>query len=104
MRAKILDRPRAKELAAVKFEQLPLERIRADLDAADASDEDLVYRYLMRKEDIARMHAATTGPVKEYRTDADPLVSLVAELSKLKGANSIHISKPGFNLTLGRTA
>jgi oxaloacetate decarboxylase alpha subunit len=104
VRAKILDRPRARELAAVKFEQLPLERIRADLDAAGASDEDLVYRYLMRKDDIARMHAATTGPVKEYLTDTDPLVSLVAELSKLKGANSIHISKPGFNLTLGRNA
>ena len=103
VRAKILDRTRARALESVRQEQLPLERLRRDLDAEGLSDEDLLYRYLLSKEDIARMRAAA-GPVDEYLTDTDPLVTLVADLSRLSGAGTIRVSKPGLSLTLSRNA
>lgn len=103
VRARILDRPRAKELAAVKNAQLPLDRIRRDLGAESASEEELLFRFLLRKDDIDRMRAVA-GPPKEYVTEDDPVVSLVGELSKIAGHNTIRIRKPGFSLTLGRGA
>ena len=100
VRAQILDRPRARDLARIDHTQLSLGRIRRDLDAAEASEEELVLRYLLRKEDIERMRALA-GPVREYVTEGNPLISLVGELSKRSGRNSIRITKPGFSLTLG---
>ncbi|MBI2960709.1 MAG: biotin carboxyl carrier protein [Betaproteobacteria bacterium] len=101
-RAKILDRPRARALAALERPNRSLEEIRRDLGAEGASDEDLLLRYLMRKEDVEAMRSA--GPVKEYITGADPLVTLVADLSRFSAARAIRISKPGFDLTLAKNA
>ncbi|MBI2959275.1 MAG: biotin carboxyl carrier protein [Betaproteobacteria bacterium] len=101
VRAKILERPRAKELAAIEDKQLTLDEIRRGLDAEALSEEELVLRYALRKEDIERMRAAS-GPVKEYVTDGDTLVTLVTELAKRAGRNTIRISRPGFSLVLGR--
>ena len=100
VRAKILDRPRARDLAKFDHAQLSLAQIRRDLDAFALSEEELLLRFLLRTEDIDRMRAA--GPAREYITETNPLVSLVAELSKRASRNTIRISKPGFNLTLGQ--
>ena len=102
VRAKILDRPRARQLAAVERLELSLDDIRRDLGGETLSEEDLLLRYLVRKEEIETMRAA--GPVKEYRTDTDTLLSLVADLSKLTDTNTIQVSKPGFKLSLGKNA
>ena len=106
VRARILDRPRARELAAVQFEQLSEAQIRRDLGAEGVSEDDLLLRYLLRKDDIERMRASPTGkgPVKEYDTEGDAMVSLISELSRLAGGNTVRISKPGFSLTLGKGA
>ena len=103
VRAKILDRPRARELAAVAVEPMSEAQIRHELDAEDASDEDVLLRYLLRKDDIDRMRAVA-GPVREYVARGDALASLVGELSRIAGSSTVRISKPGFNLTLGRNA
>ena len=100
VRARILDRPRARELAAMEHKQLTEAQIRKDIGAEGLPEEEVLLRYLLRKEDIARMRA-NAGPVREYRTDSDPVVSLVRELSKIARGNTIRISKPGFSLTLG---
>ena len=102
VRAKILDRPRARALESLERPTLSLEDIRRDLDGAGLSDEDLLLRYLAREQDIATMRSA--GPVKDYITDADPLVALVADLSKFADTRTIQIRKPGFSLTLGKGA
>jgi oxaloacetate decarboxylase alpha subunit len=106
VRARILDRPRARELAAVEFQQLSEAQIRRDLGAEGVSEDDLLLRYLLRKDDIERMRASPTGsgPVKEYDTEGDAMVSLISELSRLAGGNTVRISKPGFSLTLGKGA
>lgn len=102
VRSKILDRPRARALAAVERPQRSLDMIRRDLGAEGLSEEDLLLRYLLRKEDIDRMRAAS--PIMGYVTDSDPLVALVAGLSKYSDTHTIQISRPGFALTLRKNA
>jgi len=102
VRARILDRPRARALAEIERQDLSLEDIRRDVGGAGLSDEELLLRYLLRKEDIAAMRSA--GPIKSYITDTDPLVTLVADLSKFPDTRTIQIRKPGFALTLRKDA
>jgi oxaloacetate decarboxylase alpha subunit len=101
VRDKILDRPRARELAAVARPVLSLAEIRRDLGET-VSDEELLLRWLIRKEDIAAMRA--TPPVLDYATDSDPLVGLIADLARLTDAHTVQVHKPGFRLTLKKHA
>ena len=98
VRAKILDRPRARELEAVERPVLSLSEIRRDLGGEQLSDEELLLRWLVRKEDIAAMRAAPS--IAPYLTDTAPLETLVSDLSQLTDVEMVQISKPGFNLTL----
>jgi oxaloacetate decarboxylase alpha subunit len=98
VRAKILDRPRARELEAVERPVLSLSEIRRDLGGELLSDEDLLLRWLVRKEDIAAMRAAPS--IAPYLTDTTPLETLVSDLSQLTDVEMVQVSKPGFNLTL----
>jgi oxaloacetate decarboxylase alpha subunit len=102
VRDRILDRPRARELAAMARPVLSLDEIRRDLNAENVSDEELLLRSLVRQEDIAATRAA--GPAKEYITESDPLISLVEELSRLAETDTIQVSRPGFSLTLRKKA
>jgi len=97
-----LDRPRAKEIMAQPREHPTLADMRRDLDAEGASDEELLLRWLLTKDDIAKMRAA--GPAKPYVTTRHPLVKLMAELAQSADTNLIQVSKPGFSLTLERKA
>ena len=99
VRGKILDRPRAKEIMAqTRDASDDRTRCARDLGGPGVSDEELVLRWLLNKEDIAAMRAA--GPAKDYVTARHPLVKLMAELSKSADTNLIQVSKPGFALTL----
>jgi oxaloacetate decarboxylase (Na+ extruding) subunit alpha len=100
VRARILDRPRAKEIMAQPREHPTIADMRRDLDAATVSEEELLLRWLLNKEDIEVMRAA--GPAKPYVTTRHPLVKLMAELTQHADCNLIHVSKPGFALKLER--
>jgi oxaloacetate decarboxylase (Na+ extruding) subunit alpha len=102
VRAKILDRPRAKEIMAQTRTHPTMADMRRDLDAATVSDEELLLRWLLTKDDIAAMRAA--GPAQEYVTARHPLVKLMAELTQRSDCNLIQVSKTGFALTLERKA
>jgi hypothetical protein len=102
VRARTLDRPRAREIMAQSREQPSLADMRRDLGGADVSDEELLLRWLLSKDDIATMRAA--GPGKEYTTTRHPLVRLMAEITQHAECNLIQVSKPGFALTLERRA
>jgi oxaloacetate decarboxylase alpha subunit len=97
---KILDRPRARELADMEKPQQTLRELRAELGGPGISDDELLLRFMLNKDDIAAMRAA--GPAKEYATARSPLVGLMAELMQQSGSNLIHVSKPGFALSLER--
>jgi oxaloacetate decarboxylase alpha subunit len=100
VRGRILDRPRARELAAVERPVLSLSEIRRDLGGEQLSDEDLLLRWLVRKEDIAAMRAAPA--IVPYWTDIGPIETLVADLARLTEVQMVQVSKPGFSLTLRR--
>jgi oxaloacetate decarboxylase alpha subunit len=100
VRARILDRPRAREIKAQTRKHPTIADMRRDLDAATVSEEELLLRWLLSKEDIAAMRAA--GPAKPYVTTRHPLVRLMAELAQASDCNLIHVSKPGFSLKLER--
>jgi oxaloacetate decarboxylase alpha subunit len=102
VRARILDRPRAKEIMAQTREHPTIDDMRRDLDAANVSEEELLLRWLLNKDDIAAMRAA--GPAKDYVTGRHPLVKLMADLTQRADCNLIQISKTGFALTLERKA
>jgi oxaloacetate decarboxylase alpha subunit len=102
VRGRILDRPRAKEIMAQTRTHPSIADMRRDLDAATVSDEELLLRWLLNKDDIAAMRAA--GPAKEYVTARHPLVKLMAELTQRADCNLIQVSKTGFALTLERNA
>jgi oxaloacetate decarboxylase alpha subunit len=99
---RILDRPRARQLAGLGRPQQSLQEIRAELGGPGVSDEELLLRFMLNKNDIAAMRAA--GPVKEYDTVRHPLVRLMAELTKQNGCNLVQVSKPGFALSLEKNA
>jgi oxaloacetate decarboxylase alpha subunit len=102
IRARILDRPRAKEIMAQTREHPTMADMRRDLGGAHVSDEELVLRWLLNSDDIAAMRAA--GPAKEYITARHPLVKLMADLTQQADCNLIQVSKPGFALTLEKNA
>jgi oxaloacetate decarboxylase alpha subunit len=97
---KILSRPRAKEIMAEEITEPSLEEMRSELGGPGISDEELLLRWLLNKEDIAAMRAA--GPGTEYSTDGHPLVSLIKELTSHNDNARIQVKRPGFNLTLER--
>ena len=100
VRNNILDRPRARELADLERPVLSIAEIRRDLDGEGISDQDLLLRWLVRKDDIAAMRKAP--PITAYLTDNGRIETLVSNLSRLTNVNMVQIRKPGFNLMLRR--
>jgi oxaloacetate decarboxylase alpha subunit len=100
VRDKILNSPRAKELSKSTFKELSLKELRKNLDAESLSDEDFLLSYLMRKEDIQKMRAKGTS-VDLYQTEGLSLSALIKDLSSVAKGNMVHVSKAGFNLTIG---
>ena len=97
---KVLDRPRARELAAWEPEELSLEEMRSKFGGPGVSDEELMLRWLLNPEEIAAMRAAPAST--EYRLASHPLVTLVAELAQRDDINRIEVEKSGVSVTLDR--
>ncbi|MBI4488716.1 MAG: hypothetical protein HY694_06490 [Deltaproteobacteria bacterium] len=94
---RILDRPRARELGRWQPPQPSIQEIRRKFEPG-ISDEELLLRWHLRKEEIEAMRAA--GPPKEYLNARHPLVTLVRELTKRKECTQIFVQKPGLSLIL----
>jgi len=95
---KILHRQRAKEVAAAEPPDLTLQEVRRKLGGAGVSDEELILRWVARREDIEATYA--TGPAREYLSARQPLVSLIRKLAQRTDLNRVGIQKPGFSLVL----
>ncbi len=101
VKARILDRSRAKELAQRERIEPSVEELRRRFGGSSVSDDELVVRYIMGgDEELRAMRPAL--PVKEYSSDGSPIVSLIRELMKRGNSKHIHIKKKDFCLTLGR--
>ncbi len=99
---RILDRPRAKELEHKEFPDPSLDELRRQFGGPGVSDEDMLLRWLVSKDEVDAMRQA--GPAQEYLTSSQPLVNLIDQLTKRTNCGRIDVRRPGFSLTLGKTS
>jgi oxaloacetate decarboxylase alpha subunit len=98
VKEKVLNRPRAKEIAERPHPTDSLQDLRRKYGGADVSDEEVILRFFSSKEDVERMHAA--GPARTFATNGNPLLNLVAELSKQTERHSVFIQNRNFTLRM----
>jgi oxaloacetate decarboxylase alpha subunit len=102
VKAKILDRPRAKEWAERPPPEPTIQELRKKMNAESVSDEEFLLRWNLNLDEIATMRAA--GAPKEYLTARQPLVNLLDALSKRKDYRQIVIQKGEMVVSLNRSA
>ena len=101
VKAKIMDRARAKEWAAWQPPEPSIAELRKKMNAENVSDEEFLLRWNLNVEEIDAMRAA--GAPKEYLTSRQPLVNLVEALSKRKDYRQIVIQKGDMLVSLNRS-
>jgi oxaloacetate decarboxylase alpha subunit len=102
VKAKILDRPRAKEWAERQPPEPTVAELRKKMNAEQVSDEDFLLRWNLEENEIAAMRAA--GAPKEYFSARQPLVGLIDALSKRKNYRQIIVQKGDMLVSLNRGA
>jgi oxaloacetate decarboxylase (Na+ extruding) subunit alpha len=100
VKAKIMDRPRAKEWAEWQPPEPSVAEIRKKMNAQNCSDEELLLRWNLSIDEIETMRAA--GAPKEYLTARQPLVNLLDALAKRSDYRQIVIQKGDMVLSLNR--
>ena len=100
VKAKILDRPRAKEWAERPPPEPTVQELRKKMNAESVSDEEFLLRWNLNLDEIATMRGA--GAPKEYLTARQPLVNLLDALSKRKDYRQIVIQKGEMVVSLNR--
>jgi oxaloacetate decarboxylase (Na+ extruding) subunit alpha len=95
---KILNRPRAKEIAERPHPTDSLNDLRRKYGGPGVSDEDVILRFFSSKEDVDRMRAA--GPARTYASERNPLIDLVENLSKRNERRSVFIRNRDFSLRM----
>ncbi len=100
VKAKIVDRPRAKEWAGWQPPEPTIAEIRKKMNAESCSDEELLLRWNLSVDEIEAMRAA--GAPKEYLTARQPLVNLLDALAKRSDYRQIVIKKGDMVVSLQR--
>jgi oxaloacetate decarboxylase alpha subunit len=100
IKAKILDRPRAREWAQWQPPEPTVAEVRKKMNAEGVSDEELLLRWNLSVEEIATMRAA--GAPEEYLTTRQPLVDLIDALTKRTDYRQIVIQKGQIVVSLNR--
>jgi oxaloacetate decarboxylase alpha subunit len=98
VKAKILDRPRAKEFASWQPPEPTVHELRQKLGGPSLGDDELLMRYVVGNEDVEAMRAA--GAPKRYSDTRNPLLTLLQDLTQRKDHRQIHVRKDGFSLIL----
>jgi oxaloacetate decarboxylase alpha subunit len=101
VRAKILDRPRARELEKYEAPDVSLEEVRKRYGGPSLSDEELVLRFYAGPEFVDALKFAP--PRKEYLDARKPLIRLVEELGRKKGLAHVYVKKGDFSISIRRT-
>jgi hypothetical protein len=97
VKAKILDRPRALEIAKTAHPEPSLAEVRKQYGGAHLSDEELLLRYYAGPEFVDELKNAP--PRRSYSNERKPLLRLIEELGKKKLAR-VYIRKGDFSLTM----
>jgi oxaloacetate decarboxylase alpha subunit len=101
VKAKIMDRPRAREWAEWQPPEPTIAEIRKKMNAQHCSDEELLLRWNLGVDEIEAMRAA--GAPKEYLTARQPLITLLDALSKRSDYRQIFIQKGDMVVSLNRS-
>jgi oxaloacetate decarboxylase (Na+ extruding) subunit alpha len=99
VRDRILDRPRAKELAVEPPPPPTLKELR-ERHGSDISDEDLILRSIVG--DDATDVVGSADDVRHHMASDRPLVQLLDELARRSDHRYVSIQRPGFKLELER--
>ena len=102
VKAKILDRARAKELEKFEVPQVTLEEVRKQYGGPSLSDEELLLRYYAGPEFVDALKNAP--PRKEYLDARSPIVKLVENLTQKRRSGSIFMKRDDFTLAAGKHA
>jgi len=100
VRAKILHRPRARELDKWEVPQPTLEEVRRKYGGPSLSDEELLLRFYAGPDFVDALNLAP--PRKEYLDARQPLLRLVEELSRKRDVSQVYIRKGDLSLTMER--
>jgi oxaloacetate decarboxylase alpha subunit len=100
VKAKILDRPRARELENFEIPQVSLDDVRKQYGGPNLSDEELLLRFYAGPEFVDALKSAP--PRKEYLDARQPLVKLVEELTRKGDLSHVYIQRGDFSLSVGR--
>jgi oxaloacetate decarboxylase alpha subunit len=100
IKAKILDRPRAKEFAKWQPPQPTIQELRDKLGGPSLGDDELLMRYVVGSDDVKAMRAA--GAPRDYSDIKNPLLTLLQELTRRNDCSQIYVHKDGVSLTLER--
>jgi oxaloacetate decarboxylase alpha subunit len=100
VKAKVLDRPRARELENWEVPQPTLEEVRRKYGGPNLSDEELLLRFFAGPEFVDALKLAP--PRKEYLDARQPLVRLIEEITRKPGVNQFYIRRPDLSLTMKR--
>ena len=79
VKAKILDRPRAKEIADRRQPTDSLPELRKKYGGQGVGDEEILLRFFSSKEEVDKMRAA--GPARSYAGTGNPLVHQIGRAS-----------------------
>jgi oxaloacetate decarboxylase (Na+ extruding) subunit alpha len=99
VKAKILDRPRARELEKFEIPNTPLEEVRKHYGGPSLSDEELLLRYYAGPEFVDALK--TAPPRREYLDARKPLVKLVEEISRKRTSGHVFVRKGDLSLSIG---
>jgi oxaloacetate decarboxylase alpha subunit len=99
IRAKILDRPRAKEWERWTPPEPSLAEVRRRFSSA-ISDEELILRFYAGDKLVDALQHA--GRPREFLDGKEPIVKLIEKINECKGCNHIYLVRPGFSLRLER--
>jgi oxaloacetate decarboxylase (Na+ extruding) subunit alpha len=100
VKAKILDRARAREIEKIEYPEPTLEEVRKQYGGPHLADEELLLRFYAGPEFVDALKSAP--PKREYHSARKPVVLLIEELSKKKSGR-VYIRKGEFSLTIQRT-
>jgi oxaloacetate decarboxylase alpha subunit len=95
----ILDRPRAREIAAQEIPNPTLAEVRKSV-SGDLSDEELIIRAYV--DDAAVKFVRTLPPAEEEPLHRSPLVSLVAQLAAQSAQGEVSITTPEVSVRLSK--
>ena len=97
---KILDRARAREIAAQEPRETSLSEMRAKLGGDGPSDEELLLRWLLSEAEIEEMRA--TAPPRAYVSTTSTVVALLEQLTKKTDLEHVQMTKGDVSVTLNR--